>query len=85
MRSEHILPQHSLDPCDNFVTGRVGWFVEIYDTRRDVRLEITLEWRAAIGNWSEVSGTDEYWTKQSVYVTVFSAPNVLTVGVILEQ
>jgi hypothetical protein len=41
------------------VTGRVGRLVEIDNTRADVRLEVALQRRAAIGDWGEVAGSHE--------------------------
>ena len=43
------------------MTGGVRGFIEIYNTGADVGFEVALEWCAAIGDRSEVTGTDEDW------------------------
>lgn len=42
------------------MTGRVGRFVEVDNTRADVGLEISLQWSAAIGDWGKVTGSNKY-------------------------
>jgi hypothetical protein len=51
--------KNALDPRDDFVTGGVGGLVEVNDTRADVGLDVSLQWRAAIGDRCEVTGADE--------------------------
>lgn len=46
--------ENSPDPCDDFVRGWVGWLVEVDDTGADIRLEVTLKWRATVWDWGEV-------------------------------
>lgn len=56
--------EDALEPGDDFVRGWVGWLIEVDDSRRDVRLEIALEWCAARGDWGEVAGANEDWRGQ---------------------
>jgi hypothetical protein len=56
--------EDALEPGDDFVRGWVGWLVEVDDSRRDVRLEIALEWCAARGDWGEVAGANEDWMRK---------------------
>lgn len=60
LESVHI-PEHTLDPSDNFMTGRVGGLVQVDDTGADVGLEVTLERCAAGGNGCEVTGANEHY------------------------
>lgn len=53
------LPEHPLDPSDNFMTGRVRGFVEIDDAGADVGLEVALQGGTAVWDGSEVAGSDE--------------------------
>jgi hypothetical protein len=53
------LPKDALDPSDDLVTGGVGRLVKVDDTGRDVRLEVTLQGRAAVGDRGEVTSADE--------------------------
>jgi len=57
---ERPLPEHTLHPCNDFMTGRVRGLVEVYNTRADVRLEIPLERCAAIGNGRKVTSANKY-------------------------
>lgn len=57
--SLHSLPQYSLDPRDDFMAGGVGGFVEVYDTRADVRFDVALKGCAADGDGREVTGADQ--------------------------
>lgn len=53
-------PKNTLDPGDDFVTGRVGRLVEVNDTRADIRLDVSLQRRAAIGDRCEVASSDKH-------------------------
>lgn len=48
--------QDSLDPCYDFVTGRIGRLVEIDDTGRDVGLQVAFQRSTTAWDWSEMSG-----------------------------
>lgn len=52
-------PKDALNPGHDLVTRRVGRLVEIDNTRADVRLEVALQRRAAIGDWGKVAGSHE--------------------------
>lgn len=56
------IPEHALNPCDNFVGGWVGWLVKVDNTRRDVRLEVSLQWGASIWDWCEMSSANKNYT-----------------------
>ena len=43
------------------MTGRVRGLIEIYDTRADVRFEVSFERGAAIGDGREMTSADEYY------------------------
>lgn len=45
--------------------GRVGRLVQVDDTGANVRLEVALQWRAAIGNGGEVTSSDEDYCRLS--------------------
>lgn len=51
VRKDHFttasVPEHTLDPRDDFMTRGIGRFVEIDHTRTDERLEIAFEWRTS--------------------------------------
>lgn len=53
-------PQDTLDPCDNFVTGRIRRLVQVYNSRANVRLEIPLERGTSTWNGCEMTSSDEY-------------------------
>lgn len=59
VRKESSLPQHSLDPCYHFVTGRIGRFVEIDDARANEGFEIALDGSTADRDGGEMSGANE--------------------------
>ena len=63
---QEFLPKHTLHPRDNFVAGRVGGFIEVYNTGADVRLEVPLERCAAIGNGREVTSANEHCISQLI-------------------
>lgn len=65
------VPKHALHPRDDFVTRRVGGFVEIYDTGGNIGFEISLQWSTAIGNRSEVTCADEDCYVISIVSEVF--------------
>lgn len=62
-RRVRILPEDSLHPCYDFVTGRIGGLVEVDDTGADVGLEVTLERRSTSRNRSEMTGANEHCAK----------------------
>jgi hypothetical protein len=51
--------EHALEPCDDFVRGRVGRLVKVDNTGGDVRGEVAAERVAASRNRREVTGTDQ--------------------------
>ena len=53
------------------MTRRVGGFVEIYDTGGNIGFEVSLQWRAAIGNGREVTCADEYCIAISIVAHAF--------------
>jgi hypothetical protein len=61
IKDRNSLPKHTLHPRDDFVTGRIRWFVEIYDPGTNVRLEVPLERCAAIGDGRKVTSANKYW------------------------
>lgn len=58
--------KHSLDPRDNFMTGRIRRFVEVDHAGGDVGLEIALVRGAAYWDRCEVTCSDEYCSRVSV-------------------
>lgn len=52
-------PEHALDPSDDLVTRGIGRLIEVDDSRADVRLDVALQRRAAIGNGGEVTRSNE--------------------------
>jgi len=52
--------KYSLDPCDNFMTGGIGGFVEIDNTGGDVGLEVAFQWCAATWDRSEMACSNKY-------------------------
>lgn len=54
------MPQDALDPCYNFVTGRVGGLVEINHTRANVGFEIASIRCTSMRNWSEVRRANKH-------------------------
>ena len=59
--------EYALQPCDDFVRGWVGGFIEVDDAGGDVGFEIAAERCAAGWDWGEVAGSDEYCEVKSVY------------------
>ena len=53
------IPQDTLDPGNDLVTGGIGGLVEVDNAGADVRLDVTLQWRRAIGDRCEVTGSHE--------------------------
>ncbi len=65
------------------MTGRIRRLVKIYDTGGNVRFEVSLQGRAAIGDGREVSGANEYCKIISGILT--KLPIRLTIVVVLKQ
>lgn len=51
--------EHALNPCDDFVGGGVGGFVEVYNTGGDITLDVSHVRLAAMGDGCEMSRPDE--------------------------
>ena len=51
--------EHALEPCDDFVGGRVGGLVEVDDTGGDVGGQVAAERVATGGDRGEVTGADQ--------------------------
>lgn len=58
--ASNCLPKDALDPSDDLVRGRVRGLIEVDDTRANVRLDVALEGRAAVGDRGEVAGAHEH-------------------------
>lgn len=55
------LPEDSLHPSHDLVTGRVGGLVEVDDTGADVGLKVTLKRRGTSRNRGEVTGANKHY------------------------
>ena len=53
--------QHALDPCDDFVGGRVGGLVEVDHAGTDIALEVAFQGGGSMRYRCEVAGSDEYY------------------------
>ena len=51
--------EHALDPCYDFMAGRVGWFVEVDDAGGYVGFEIAFERGTSMWDWCEMACSDE--------------------------
>lgn len=64
--SRKVVPQNSLHPRDNLMTGRVRRLIQVDHTRANEGLQITLERRATGGDRSEMAGPDKNYIIRTI-------------------